>query len=386
MGKQWRAYQSWAAKEMADCMKREVPALLVMATGTGKTYTMLEAVNRMRLPHTRILILAHRTFLLDQWREAIEESFPHFGKIARYGQENINHAPVILSTIQTATHKNRKSGKYERAADLLYEYLLPGNGGLDILIIDEAHRSVGSFSYPFFISMMQGQFPNLSLVGCTATSHRTDGSPMSELYIEAPVVIDTGLAQEWGYLAQHKVIPIYADSYDDPQYVNGNDSFDYRLGHTVLDNPDADRKVYNEWKAQRDERGRWLPTMGFCGSVAHAKNISAFFKAQGISSTWVGYKLGKKENERRDNAFKNGEVEMIWSVMRLTEGFDAPHAEAAIFNRLTKSELVTIQTSGRVLRLFEGKENALIFQVMTEGQEVMDIDAVLSDGIAYPLD
>lgn len=383
MNKQWRAYQSWAADEMAACIKRKTPALLVMATGTGKTYTVLEAINRVHTPNTRILILAHRNFLLGQWRETIESAFPQFGQVSKYGTDDISYAPVVVSTIQTAAHKNHKTGEYDRAAGLLIEYRM--HGGLDILVIDEAHRSVGSFSYPFFIGLMQSQFPGMALVGCTATPHRTDGQPMGELYIEAPVVIDTGLAQEWGYLTKHEVIPVRVNAYDEPQYVSGYEANDYRLGHTILDSPDADRAVFNAWNERREIRGGWLPTMGFCSSVDHAKSMSAFFRAQGIRSTWVGYRLGNKENARRDKAFKNGRVEVIWSVMRLTEGFDAPHAEAAIFNRLTKSELVTIQTSGRVLRLFDGKKKALIFQVVTEGQEAMNIDEVLGDGIAYPL-
>lgn len=385
MSMEYRAYQAWAARKVAASMKREEPVLMVKATGLGKTYTMLSAIDMMRLPDTRVLILAHRNYLLSQWAETIAAAFPHFGRVAIMGQDDINGAQVILSTIQLLTYKY-KSGKYERLVDLLMEYSLPGKRGLDVLVVDECHRSVGGFSYPMVISLLQKQFPNLSVAGCTATPHRTDSQPLGGIFTAAPVVLDTGMGQNWNYLTPHKVIKIPVPIYDVPQHVNGDDANEYAVGNAPLDNPDVEDAIWQEWSSQRELRGWWLPTIAFSSSVQHAKHMSEFFRSQGVASTFVAGVLGKKENERRLEAFKRGEIEFVANVGVLTEGFSHDATECIIFARFTVSELVSVQCIGRGLRISHGKEQAVILQVVSDDVDTLDIDALLADGLAYVLD
>jgi hypothetical protein len=71
--------------------------------------------------------------------------------------------------------------------------------------------------------------------------------------------------------------------------------------------------------------------------------------------------------EARQTALKwyeNGDVQVLTNCMVLTEGFDAPWTSCAVIARPTKSAGLYCQMAGRALRLWEGKQNALLLDVM----------------------
>ena len=140
-----RAYQLEAIKRVAETLVitkdnklkgRNRKALLVMATGSGKTRTaaaMVEMFTKCNWAK-RVLFLADRNALVTQAKNAFKEHLPHLSAIDLTKEKEDNNTRLVFSTYPTIMNKidNLKT-ENER---------FYGIGHFDVIIIDEAHRSV----------------------------------------------------------------------------------------------------------------------------------------------------------------------------------------------------------------------------------------------------
>ena len=151
-----RAYQQRAIRRVSDAFeKKERCALLVMATGSGKTRTVISLVDLMiRANWTkRILFLADRTALVNQATGAFKSQLPDAAPV-NLVTDRASEGRVYLCTYQSMM------GLINAGEDTLRRF---GPGYFDLIVIDEAHRSVYQKYGAIF-----GYFDAL-LVGLTAT-------------------------------------------------------------------------------------------------------------------------------------------------------------------------------------------------------------------------
>ncbi|MEM9539598.1 MAG: DEAD/DEAH box helicase family protein [Cyanobacteria bacterium P01_E01_bin.42] len=152
-----RTYQTEAIRRITETFARGGrKALLVMATGTGKTRTaialtdILMRANRIK----RVLFLADRNSLVTQAQRAFNKHLPHAATVNLTREKDIQGANVVLSTYPTILNQiNQFEGEGRKI----------GSGYFDLVIIDEAHRSVYKkyrYLFDYFDSL---------LVGLTAT-------------------------------------------------------------------------------------------------------------------------------------------------------------------------------------------------------------------------
>jgi type I restriction enzyme R subunit len=161
-----RYYQLEAIKRVAESMVsshdnqlkgKNRKALLVMATGSGKTRTAAAMVDMFIKCNwaKRILFLADRTALVTQAKNAFKEHLPHLTAIDLTKEKEDNGTRVVFSTYKTILNKiDNLKNEDER---------FYGVGHFDVIIIDEAHRSV----YSKYLSIFS-YFDSL-LIGLTAT-------------------------------------------------------------------------------------------------------------------------------------------------------------------------------------------------------------------------
>ncbi len=161
-----RYYQLEAIKRVAESMVtdhqnklkgKNRKALLVMATGSGKTRTAAAIVDMFTKCNwaKRILFLADRTALVTQAKNAFKEHLPHLSAIDLTKEKEDNGTRVVFSTYKTILNKiDNLKNEDER---------FYGVGHFDIIIIDEAHRSV----YSKYLSIFS-YFDSI-LIGLTAT-------------------------------------------------------------------------------------------------------------------------------------------------------------------------------------------------------------------------
>ncbi|NTS42741.1 DEAD/DEAH box helicase family protein [Flavisolibacter sp. BT320] len=132
-----RYYQIEAIRSVAQVLEnRGRDALLVMATGTGKTRTAAALVDTLSKSGwaKRILFLADRTALIYQAKNAFTNHLPHLPAIDLTKEKDTGHARVVFSTYQTMI--NQIDSEFDNDQRLF------GVGHFDVVIFDEIHRSV----------------------------------------------------------------------------------------------------------------------------------------------------------------------------------------------------------------------------------------------------
>ena len=141
--------------------KNQTKALIIAATGSGKTY--LSAFDVKNFKAKKMLFLVHRENILISAKQSFENIIPNktFGLFT--GNKKEKNKDYIFSTIQTMSLNFSEFGKNE----------------FDYIIIDEAHH-VTSPSYKKVIDYFQSKF----LLGLTATSNRMDGNSIYEIFDE----------------------------------------------------------------------------------------------------------------------------------------------------------------------------------------------------------
>jgi type I restriction enzyme, R subunit len=156
-----RSYQQEAIRQVTENFgqRKARKSLLVMATGTGKTRTAIALVDVLKTANwaKRILFLADRTALLTQAYRAFKSHLPTVTPINLTENKNsaqVESANVILSTYGTILNAINRNGSDQRFF---------GPGYFDLIIVDEAHRSIYN-KYGAVFDYFDGL-----LVGLTAT-------------------------------------------------------------------------------------------------------------------------------------------------------------------------------------------------------------------------
>jgi type I restriction enzyme R subunit len=153
-----RSYQTEAIRRIADTFdqKKSRKALLVMATGTGKTRIAVALIDLLIKANwvKRVLFLADRTALLTQALRAFKTHLPTVTAIDLTKNKAVEGANVVLSTYPTMMNFiNRVDGNGRTF----------GAGHFDLVIVDEAHRSI----YQKYSAIFD--YFDALLVGLTAT-------------------------------------------------------------------------------------------------------------------------------------------------------------------------------------------------------------------------
>ncbi|MDD2270951.1 MAG: DEAD/DEAH box helicase family protein [Desulfuromonadaceae bacterium] len=153
-----RPYQYEAIRRTAEDFQRRKlrKALLVMATGTGKTRTVIALIELLQKCNwiKRVLFLADRTALLTQAGNAFKEHLPHSSPVNITKIKDDTTSRIVLSTYPTMMNCiDEAKGGNKRFS--------PGH--FDLIVIDEAHRSV----YQKFRAIFE--YFDALLLGLTAT-------------------------------------------------------------------------------------------------------------------------------------------------------------------------------------------------------------------------
>ncbi len=148
-----RPYQLEAIKRVCeDFEDKKRKALLVMATGTGKTRTVISLVDVLQRANLvkRVLFLADRNALLHQAKNAFSQHLPHSNPIDITEDKEGMTSRVVLSTYNTMMNM---------IDSVKSENRIFGAGHFDLIVVDEAHRSVYKkykAIFDYFDSLMIG--------------------------------------------------------------------------------------------------------------------------------------------------------------------------------------------------------------------------------------
>ena len=199
-GKTPRYYQTSAINAVVEAIaKGQDRILLVMATGTGKTYTAFQIIWRLWKARRkkRILFLADRNVLIDQ---AMTNDFRSFGgKMTKLKRDIDPSYEIYLGLYQAITGPEEHQKAYQRLSRTFF----------DLIVIDECHR--GSAADDSVWREILEYFSSATQIGLTATPKET-GDVSNIAYFGEPV-FSYSLKQgiEDGFLAPYKVVRVHID-------------------------------------------------------------------------------------------------------------------------------------------------------------------------------
>ncbi len=341
-------------------------ALVVMATGLGKTFVAAESVRRIRANcPCKVMVCAHMNDLVYQLERAFwpflrpSEKTLIWNSYEHPGQEMLESADIVFACVDSV------SGWIESGKEL------PEYG---ILLVDECHH-VGSSMYDrVFEALRAGKQGGAFALGLTATPWRPDEVDLTQYFGDPRVTIDMVTGLKKGFLANVDY-RMYTDNIDWDSLRNIQDhSFSPKqINRTLFINQWDDSVVYtlrDAWKEQSNPRA-----IVFCGTIEHALimrdkiNTLGFCKAEAIYSGNSGNvyeQLSQYKRNRILSDFSDGTVNVVCVVDIFNEGIDVPDVNILVFQRVTHSRRIFIQQLGRGLRISEGKEKVIVLDFVSD--------------------
>lgn len=357
-------------------------ALLISATGTGKTYASAFAMRE--LGFKRVLFVVHREQLARQSMRSYQNVFPtsvSMGVICGTPSLADNKdKEIIFATVQTL-RKEENLRQFSRDA-------------FDCIILDEAHHSPAN-SYQ---ELMNYFTPNLWL-GMTATPDKRDDNIAGRNVYEQfnhQIAYEIRLQQA---MEENLLCPFHYFGISDLEMIGDKGKKDVDFGMLTCDSRVKhiiDQATYFGYSGEK------VKGIIFCSSIKESIALSEIFNKTINPDTGKYFRTislnGDASDEERTNAFErlamNEEdatdemqpLDYIFSVEILNEGVDIVEVNQVIMLRKTQSPIVFIQQLGRGLRKAEGKEYVVILDFIGNYETNFMIPIALSGDRTYNKD
>jgi type I restriction enzyme R subunit len=356
-----RSYQIKAVNlTMEAIAKGQSRILLVMATGTGKTYTAFQIIWRLWKAKTkkRILFLADRNILVDQ---AKNNDFQPFGQaLTKIDNRNADKSYEIYLALYQAV-----AGADE--AKNIYKQFSPGF--FDLVIIDECHR--GSAAENSAWREILEYFSAATQIGLTATPKETEDVSNID-YFGAPVFtysLREGI--EDGYLAPYTVIRIDTDK-DLEGYrpeKGTRDKYQKLVPDRKYKRRDLDRTLVLDERTQlvarkvteylKESGDRYAKTIVFCQDIEHAERMRSALVNENAdlvqeNRRYVCSITGDDATELSDFILPSARYPVIATTSKLlTTGVDAQTVKLIVIDQEIGSMTEFKQIIGRGTRIRE---------------------------------
>lgn len=339
-----RDYQQENKQRIYDAWVESNSVMLQMPTGTGKTRLFVSIIKDIfhyshdKNKALKILIMVHRTELIDQIHRTLGEGYNLAHGIIQAGAKEERTYPIQLASVQTLSRRLDNWTEKE----------------FDFVIVDEAHH-VKAESYQKIIKA----FPDAKLLGVTATPVRLDGRGFTDTFDELIVSPNVRSFIKNGYLSEYDYYSVPRTSFIQKE-INGIKKFsqgDYAESELerVCDNLRIRAEVVNTYL----EFAKGKKGIVYTINKAHNYNLSVEFNRHGIPTIAIDSDTPKEQRERYIEQFRIGEYKIICNVNLFTEGFDCPDIEFIQLARPTKSLALYLQQVGRGLRISDDKDKTI---------------------------
>ncbi|MFE1748979.1 DEAD/DEAH box helicase [Streptomyces anandii] len=341
-----RPYQADAIKALISGWAAGVHNRLavVLPTGAGKTVVFSNLIDELlpQMNGARALVIAHREELIEQAAAKIHAVRPDLRVgVVKAERDEHQDADVIVASIQTlAVERRRKAIE-----------------NIGVVIVDECHHAAA----PSYMTVLEhfGAWRGLPVAGFTATMTRTDGG-LADVWQDVVFTLDILEMIEDGYLCDVRGKRVIVDGLDlDSVRTRAGDLQDGQLGQ-ALEDSDAGPVVARAYQEHAGDRAGVV----FTPTVSTAQAMADAFTATGIPAAAIWGDMPRDDRAATLDRYRAGDVQVLTNCMVLTEGFDAPWTSCAVIARPTKSAGLYCQMAGRALRLWKGKRDALILDVM----------------------
>ena len=296
------------------------------------------------------MIIVHRRELVEQAARHCRLAYPDRTVEVEMGNNNATgYGDIVVASIRSLMSQYR-----------LYKF---DPSQFKLILVDEAHHIVAK-SYREVLGhfgLNEASPDSPALVGVSATFSRFDG-------LKLGAAID--------YIVYHKD---YMDMIDEKWLANAvfttvrseanlskvkKDKFgDFALSSLseAVDNSKTNNITVRAWLANAHDR---KSTLAFCVDVQHTKSLTDTFRQYGIDARYITASTPKDVRAGQLRAFRNQEYPVLLNCGLFTEGTDIPNIDCVLLARPTRSRNLLIQMIGRGLRLFPGKRNCHIIDMV----------------------
>ena len=273
-GKEPRYYQRNAINRVVEAVaKGQDRIMLVMATGTGKTYTAFQIIWRLWRTKTkkRVLFLVDRTALADQ---TLRGEFRHFGEaVTKVDGPNVDPAYEVYVALYQGLMGGDETEKFKQFSPDFF----------DLIVVDECHR--GSAKEDSLWRSILDYYKGATQIGLTATPKTADDADNFEYFGEPVYTYSLKQGIDDGFLAPYKVI----------RYRFDNDEWRPPQGFLDAEGNEVPDEIYNESNFDRSiviegrnkavarciadflrETDVYQKTIVFCTKQDHAERMRRF--------------------------------------------------------------------------------------------------------------
>lgn len=340
----------------------ESKALLISATGTGKTYASAFALQDQN--PKRALFLVHREQIAKQ---ALQSYRNVFGNTKTFGLLSGNSKDInvdyLFATMQTMSKKD------------VYTSFAPDT--FDTIIIDEAHR-IGAKSYQEIMDYFKPKF----WLGMSASPERTDDFDVYAAFdhniaykIRLQQALEENLLCPFHYFGITDFLTDGNETdFTDFNYLTSNQRVDYIIEQTN----------YYGYSGER------VKGLMFCSSKKEADALSERLNLRGYRTLALS---GEDSQEKREDAIdrlvsdtRSDYLQYILTVDIFNEGVDIPEINQVVLLRPTQSPIVFVQQLGRGLRKAQDKEYVVILDFIGNYKNNFMIPIALSGDRSYNKD
>lgn len=319
---QLRDYQLEIVNKIHQSMKTKHKRPLVAAPcGSGKTCIFCDIAAKAQEKGKTVVVLVHRIELFRQTIETFKNS----------------HVPLKTIQVHMAiTYSNHIS-----------EHETP-----DLIITDEAHFSAAKTWRKIY-----DYFPDIFVIGFSATPCRLDGKPLGDVYDDLIQTISVKELTDRGYLAPFRYFaPCLADI--STLKTKGNE-YDLDQAETLL----METAIYGDVINNYRKHAELKTTVIYCSTVKHSVKMAEVFNQAGYKAEHIDGTTPEKERIKIIDRFRSGETLILTNVDIISVGFDLKDIECCIMLRPTQSTALFVQQSGRALRPRENKTAIILDHV-----------------------
>ena len=307
-----REYQQQDVSTLRDTLRQGAKRVLFEASvGYGKSVVIEHLAAAYSAVGRRVWVVSNRSEVVNQLRKRAGEMFG-----------------VTVMTVQAADRRRNRLSE-EPAA---------------LILVDEVHMGGAAAQYRRVLDCA----PDAVAIGFT-------GTPRPETFEVFPAHVQ-GRGAAWlteqGFLAPLRYIC------PDPLDLSGVGIRRGEYDETQVIEALQERKIYADAIKSYRQYGHLGPTLGFCVNVKHAEDTAAEFRAAGYQCEVLTGKDKPAEVARKIDILRNGGL--IFSIDKVSAGFDLPDLRVILVLRPTASEQLWGQILGRPARAVDGKGFGLV--------------------------
>lgn len=327
-------------------------ALVISATGTGKTY--LAAFDVKSVNPDRMLFIVHRENIARAAMESFKNIIPDKTCGLYTGTTKHPDADYVFATIQTLA-KDKHLLKFKPDQ---FQYI----------IFDEVHH-IGAKTYLDVFNYFSADFT----LGMSATPERNDDFNIFELF-NYNIAYEIRLHDA---LKSNMLVPFHYYGIADCIDADQSKPLFEQLTNESRINQIIEKSNFYGYSGDK------LHSLIFASSVKEVKFLEEEFNKRGIPAKGLSGETKEEDREHAIELFEEGIYEFLITVDIFNEGIDIKCVNQVIFLRETESSIIFIQQLGRGLRLHDGKEYLVVLDFIGNYKTDFLIPSTLSQNYNY---